>query len=445
MRVRRQHARGIAVSVLLVASVIAGFGVASVAARPASGAPAGQADFGIYTPEEPTNGIAPVDALAQRLARPIDIVMWYQGWGSSWPMLDPSWVNAVLATGRKPLVTWEPWAPGDVTQPAYQLSRIADGAYDDYVRSWATTAAAIPGTIYLRPMHEMNGYWYPWGGTVNGNSAADFIRAWRHLHDIFVQAGATNVRWVWSPNAGDWPATDANRFEQYYPGDQYVDVLSLDGYNFGTSVPGFGWSTFDSIFGSAYARLAQLGPQPIWITETASAPEGGDKAAWIRDMFASIASYPRLAAVIWFNVNKERDWRVDSSPDSLAAFALPQVAPAPAPSTAPAVPPTTTVSPPVGTGSTSTPSTATTPAAPGTSGTTGSSATTATTPTTTTTKPVSTPKPTTTATRPVTQPPKPKPKAKPSPVRVQVRATPTRRVPMRIESRTRPPAYARVS
>jgi beta-mannanase len=172
-------------------------------------------------------------------------------------------------------------------------------------------------------MHEMNGNWYPWGGSVNANSAAAYVRAWRRLHGIFRDVGARNVRWVWSPYAEDVPATADNVFERYYPGRAYVDVLALDGYNWGSVMPQHGgWRSFDEIFGRAYRRLARLGPQPIWIAETASAPEGGDKAGWIRKMFASQHRYPRLRAIVWFNVDKERDWRATSPASAAKAFAV---------------------------------------------------------------------------------------------------------------------------
>jgi beta-mannanase len=175
-------------------------------------------------------------------------------------------------------------------------------------------------------MHEMNGDWYPWGGTVNGNSAKDYVRAWRRMHDIFSRVGATNVRWVWSPHADDVPGTKANAFERYYPGSAYVDVLALDGYNWGSSPGSFGgWRSFDQIFVAPYARLARLGPQPIWIAETASDTVGGDKAAWIGDMFDFAAKRPRLRAIVWFDVLKERDWRATSpaaAVDSLRAGLL---------------------------------------------------------------------------------------------------------------------------
>jgi hypothetical protein len=322
---RRVRARGAIATVLgVVVAVASATAGASAGSQAAAHAAASGVEFGVYTPKVPAGGLGRIDALAQALGRPIDIVEWYQAWGGGSSRLDASSVTAVTATGREPLITWEPWVPnGVVDQPVYRLSRIADGAFDDYVRSWATSLAALGQTVYLRPLHEMNGNWVPWGGTVNGNSPAEFVRAWRHLHDVFVQAGATNVKWVWAPTVDDWPATSANRLERYYPGARYVDVLGVDAYNYGET-PGHTWRSFADMITQTYGRLARLGPQPLWLTETASAAKGGDKAAWIRDMFQALPAYPRIRAIVWLNAWKKRDWRADSSPATTAAFALPR-------------------------------------------------------------------------------------------------------------------------
>jgi mannan endo-1,4-beta-mannosidase len=86
----------------------------------------------------------------------------------------------------------------------------------------------------------MNGNWEKWSPANNGSTPdpAAFVAAWRHVHDLFVQNGATNVVWVWCPNATDVPnATSApwNHWTNYYPGDTYVDWVGIDGYNWGNT------------------------------------------------------------------------------------------------------------------------------------------------------------------------------------------------------------------
>ena len=279
--------------------------------------------FGAHTAGDPYSGnIDATKGLESALGRHVDIVHWYQNWGAGpyGSTVQPSWMSAVTSTGRTPLLTWEPWAPGGAVQPTYRLQRIVQGSFDAYITSWADALRSIGTTVYLRPMHEMNGDWYPWGGTVNGNSPALYVKAWRRMVDIFRKRGANNVRWVWSPTNFDVPAS--NRLESYYPGKSYVDVMAADLYNWGSTKPQWGgWQSFSQIFSSVYKRLSALGPQPIWIGEVGCAPSGGDKAAWIRDMFAQARGMSRLKAIVWFNVNKELDWRAAPTAAIAAAFA----------------------------------------------------------------------------------------------------------------------------
>ena len=61
--------------------------------------------------------------------------------------------------------------------------------------------------------------------------------------------------------------------------------------------------------------------KPMLIGEFASSEAGGDKGAWIRDAFQQIRErYTQIRAIVWFDINKETDWRINSSPGSLAAF-----------------------------------------------------------------------------------------------------------------------------
>ncbi|MFN2321768.1 MAG: glycoside hydrolase family 26 protein [Trueperaceae bacterium] len=258
--------------------------------------------FGAFTYGGVWQGMEPVARLEAQLGRRLDVVHWFMNWDHAY---DAHLVDAVLASGSAPLISWQPHGQS--------VDDIAAGAYDGYLRSWADGLAAAAGIVYLRPFPEMNGDWVPWNGDPDG-----LVAAWTRMTALFDEAGASNVRWVWGPNVTDEPRTDANRMERYYPGAGHVDVLALSGYNWGATRPGIGWRSFEEIFEDAYARLVDLGTQPVWIAEMASSDEGGDKAAWIRDLFASTA-FPRLEALVWFDENKEADWRLTSAPDVVAA------------------------------------------------------------------------------------------------------------------------------
>jgi mannan endo-1,4-beta-mannosidase len=175
----------------------------------------------------------------------------------------------------------------------------------------------------------MNGNWqYPWSVQLNGNHPGDYIQAWQHVHDIFAQAGATNVTWVWCPNISD-PGTVP--MAALYPGDNYVDWTCFDGYNKEDA-----WVDFNTVFtGSginwllnSYQEVLTVAPnKPVMIGETASieAGDGGaKKAAWITDAFLTQlpTNFPKIKAVVWFNyLYGTQDFRAESTQPSLDAFA----------------------------------------------------------------------------------------------------------------------------
>jgi beta-mannanase len=198
---------------------------------------------------------------------------------------------------------------------------VLSGQYDAYLHTWARAAAADGRTFMLRMDHEANGFWYAWayGGMNPGCTASGFAALWHHVHDIFVAEGATNVKWVWCPNSVGGGIVD---FTPAYPGDAYVDYVGLDSYNFGTSQSYSSWHTFTQIFLRSYNLMQALTHKPLIICETASTEVGGDKAAWITSAFETEipSTMPNIIGVIWFNENKEQDWRVNSSATSLAAF-----------------------------------------------------------------------------------------------------------------------------
>ena len=57
------------------------------------------------------------------------------------------------------------------------------------------------------------------------------------------------------------------------------------------------------------------------VAETSSAEQGGSKADWNAALIGYLAAQPDVRAVVWFDFNKETDWRINSSPTSSAALA----------------------------------------------------------------------------------------------------------------------------
>ena len=215
-------------------------------------------------------------------------------------------VNAAdFADGRIPLVNVEP--------NNINFTDIVNGKYDTLLKKRADDAKALGKQFFVDFAAEMNGD-EGWGG----HNAAKYIAAWRHIHDIFVARGATNVVWAWCPNNED--AENTPPAMNYYPGDAYVDWTGIDGYNWGTSDPDFDWQTFRQVFADMYPKLAAKG-KPIIIAEMASDEVGGSKATWINDIVPTLKNnYPLIKAIVWFDINKERHWQINSSSSALTAY-----------------------------------------------------------------------------------------------------------------------------
>jgi Glycosyl hydrolase family 26 len=290
--------------------------------------------WGAYVYGAPAS-LAPLDAFESAIGKHVSIVHWGQSWGK--PPANPfqtSRFEALRRRGSIGMVNWGSWELGPGTnQPEFRLATIADGQYDDYIRQYAQSARDWGHPFFLRFDHEMNGFWqFPWSVQLNGNSSADFVRAWRHVHDIFVQQGATNATWVWCPNVSGSRTTP---LDQVYPGDDYVDWTCLDGYNFGNDGENV-WQSFAQVFGggsfggsnphNSYQELLTVAPaKPIMLGEVASAENGGSKAAWISDMLQSLPTqFPQVKAFVWMewnNGDSSRSWPVRSSQASQDAFA----------------------------------------------------------------------------------------------------------------------------
>jgi hypothetical protein len=251
--------------------------------------------------------------------RHLESVLWYQGWDASGqPDFPCSELTPVLYhdgydTQMAFHLTWEPWV---------DLQDIADGVYDSYLSGYATEVKNCGLTLRLRFAHEMiqndvfdGGEWYPWQ-----DQPEKYKAAFRHTHDVFAAAGATNVEFVWCPN--NYPF-ELDIVRKYYPGSEYVDWLCMDGYKWNSDDWTTGW--FDDIFYPIYHTFVDnpgvFGDKPVMIGEFAAC-EGPVKPAWITNAFERMRSpdYSRIGAFYWFNTNKECDWRINSSPESLAAF-----------------------------------------------------------------------------------------------------------------------------
>lgn len=277
--------------------------------------------LGAYIPGAPSDP-SKIDTYAALTGSAPRIVMWYQLWAQEFGSFDTKGVNEVRTRGAMPMISWDPWA-GKIDDRDWSLATINGGRYDEYLRKWTRDVAEWGHPLYVRPMYEMNGWWNSWSPGLNGNTTDEFVRAWRRIVDIGREEGATNIRWVWSPNI-DNGNPRLSSYASVYPGDDYVDWAGLDGFNWGTSRLTAHWRDLSETFRASVDKIRRVTPKPLMIAETSSSEMGGDKARWITTGFAQVLSdFPDVKAVIWFNGFDTRwrvDWRVDTSTSSIDAF-----------------------------------------------------------------------------------------------------------------------------
>jgi beta-mannanase len=264
-----------------------------------------------YCPSTPclTTNAGAMDAYKTQYGRYPDMAMNYRDLDQ--PLLYSSERTDLKARGVTPLMTVEPYVAGK----AVSLSAIAGGTHDSLIHAEATAAKEFGEPLLVRFAQDMNGTSLPWGG----GSAATYKEAWIHYVEIFRADKANNVKFVWSPRVntgGSYP------FTSYFPGNEYVDYLGLDGYNSG----GAEWRSLSQIFSSSYGELTSLSSKPVLIAETASAETGGSKAEWIRTgLLETIPQQmPNVVGIVWFSRDLsgsgKSDWRLESSTASKQAW-----------------------------------------------------------------------------------------------------------------------------
>jgi mannan endo-1,4-beta-mannosidase len=248
------------------------------------------------------------------------IASYYYGFGDVFP--GPTELAFADGGRRDVLLSWD--------MGATRFRGWASGRYDGYLDRIASAARSYPYPVYVRPWPEMNGDWQAFQPTASGDrprggTYAQFVSAWRHVVRYTREAGATNLRWVFDPAADTYAGTTP--VKAIWPGVAYVDVLGIDGFNWGADAGWGRWRSFDAIFAPMYRILTRLdAAAPVWICEFGSKEPRVDdgapvdpahsKAAWLRQALDR-ATMPRVRALVYFQASTERDWRVNSSDEVL--------------------------------------------------------------------------------------------------------------------------------
>ena len=174
----------------------------------------------------------------------------------------------------------------------------------DIIAGYLKTLQENGVPVLWRPLHEASGGWFWWGS----QGAEANKKIWQIMFDKFVnEHGLKNLIWVWTSEA------NSNALN-WYPGDEYVDMIGLDVYEEGNH--GSQMMAFEEL------KRIYRGKKMLALSECGSIPSmeamKRDRAIWSFYMpwYETHTKNP-----VWNSVN---DWTSSlSDPDVIALDDMP--------------------------------------------------------------------------------------------------------------------------
>ncbi len=256
----------------------------------------------------------------------------------SWGVHKETYLDNVLAGAKPtPMLAWgtvNKYGNEGITPAA-----IANGKGDRVLIDIAQALNRFGRFAYVRPYAEMNGYWNPYcaynsSGSYRGSahSTKKFRKAFRRTYlimhggeiaDINAKLVANglpkldrdndlpvnDVKVVWNPQGFGSPDLKANSAGAYYPGDNYVDVVANDLYDFGHGVE---WE--------ANLDLYRAHPdKPYAIGEWGLGP-GVDSGTFVEKMANFVKNHPRVETIVYYRSQTGSTFDLSSKPNARAAY-----------------------------------------------------------------------------------------------------------------------------
>ncbi|MBX7267905.1 hypothetical protein KIF24_18930 [Micromonospora sp. Llam7] len=256
--------------------------------------------WGLYSPSSASTGWdhgRAITDVEQQVGRTFDIVHRYHDFsntGSNGAFPD-AYQQRQMREGRLMFFAWESriFSSGTVLT----WSDVSSGRYDATIDAVAARIGAIGQPVFMGFDHE------PEDEPAKGGDA-DFVRAWRYVHDRFAAAGVGNAVWVWTMMG--WSG-HYDRYAGLYPGDRYVDWVAWDPYNFHVCNGSTLWKGPATTIGSFYRWLDEQGigaGKPRMLAEFGTNFDASDPSAkrrWFEEVPAALKAHPKIKAANYFN------------------------------------------------------------------------------------------------------------------------------------------------
>lgn len=201
---------------------------------------------------------------------------------------------------RNPLTGGDSW---DVSSDKVVESILPGGEKHDLFMGWLSNAAdfmesiktaggeAVP--LIWRPWHEHTGSWFWWGQKLC--TTEQYKALWQMTYDyMMAERGLTNLIWAYSPGAG---GLTPGLFAERYPGDDMVDMVGFDCYQYGTN-EGYVADMKNAL--DITKAFADEHDKLMAVTETGY--EGVKESEWwTKVLYQAVKDYPVSYVLTWRN------------------------------------------------------------------------------------------------------------------------------------------------
>ncbi|MEU8105961.1 glycosyl hydrolase [Nonomuraea muscovyensis] len=260
-----------------------------------------------------------IGAMESQLGRKLDVIFSYHDMSDSPNGTFIREDEVELGRDRILLLSWEAKIWG--TPERTLLWRdIASGSMDTLIDKQAQRIKGYGKRVMLGFDGEMD-------RRETSGTAAEYVAAYKHIHDRFDKLGVTNVVWVWAVTGF---IEYKDKWKSLYPGHDYVDWISYDPYNF-AGCRGAKWTDFEQTVKPTYDWFQANGfaDKPIIIGEYSSEVDPKNpsaKADWFRGVPQALKTMPKIKALLQWNAVLDPespngcDFRLDG-PGVVEAFA----------------------------------------------------------------------------------------------------------------------------
>lgn len=226
---------------------------------------------------------ASIDRWSQFAGRRMQVAIVYTARDTWASVAGRTWAQTNYTDRNLILDTAQPMWPNSVKG---SLEVCASGAYDEYWKIWGRTLRLTPNTVITRLGWEFNGDWWAW----SAKNPDDYISCYRHIVSA-VRTINPSAIFEWNINGGASKTCDGNALN-CYPGDAYVDVISIDYYDH--YPPTLSEADFEAkanapggitwLWNFAVAHQKRFGVGEWGVVNSGAPGTGGDNPAFINNM-----------------------------------------------------------------------------------------------------------------------------------------------------------------